>query len=86
VNEPAPTDAYFNNIIVHLLSLAASKPDTFAAMRRELTPAKEGGGRPMGAMAEIRTFDDQRVRNIRFDFFAWHIVMLDARLQCICIG
>jgi hypothetical protein len=34
VNEPAPTDAYFNNVIVHLLSLAASKPDTFAAMRR----------------------------------------------------
>jgi hypothetical protein len=34
VNEPAPTDAYFNNIIVHLLSLAASNLDTFAVMRR----------------------------------------------------
>jgi len=28
VNEPAPTDAYFNNIIVHLLSLAASNLDS----------------------------------------------------------
>ena len=44
VNESAPTDAYFNNIIVHLLSLATSKPDTFAAMRRGACP-HEGGGR-----------------------------------------
>lgn len=34
VNEPAPTDAYFKNIITHLLSLAASSPDTLATLRR----------------------------------------------------
>lgn len=36
VNEPAPTDAYFTNTLNHLLSLAASKPDVIARMRRYL--------------------------------------------------
>lgn len=34
VNEPAPTDAYFKNVLTHLLSLAAPKPDTLATLRR----------------------------------------------------
>ena len=34
VNEPAPTDAYFKDILTHLLSLAASRPDTLATLRR----------------------------------------------------
>ncbi len=34
VNEPAPTDAYFQNILTHLLALAALKPYTLATMRR----------------------------------------------------
>jgi hypothetical protein len=34
VNEPAPTEAYFNDILTHLLSLAASRPDTLATLRR----------------------------------------------------
>jgi hypothetical protein len=34
VNEPAPTDAYFKNVLTHLLSLAALKPDTLATLRR----------------------------------------------------
>ena len=33
-NEPAPTDAYFQNIIARLLSLAVGKPYTLATMRR----------------------------------------------------
>jgi hypothetical protein len=53
VNEPAPTDAYFSNIIVHLLSLAASKPDAFAAMRRGACP-REGGVRTMESLAKVR--------------------------------
>jgi len=32
--EPAPTEAYFQNILNRLLSLAAQKPDTLATMRR----------------------------------------------------
>jgi RNA-directed DNA polymerase len=35
-NEPAPTDAYFQNTLNHLLSLAAYKPDVVARMRRYL--------------------------------------------------
>lgn len=34
VNEPAPTDGYFKDILAHLLTLAAQKPDTLATMRR----------------------------------------------------
>jgi len=34
VNETAPTDAYFKNILIHLLSLSAQKPDTFATLRK----------------------------------------------------
>ncbi|MBA3814854.1 MAG: hypothetical protein H0X26_10335 [Alphaproteobacteria bacterium] len=34
VNEPAPTDAYFKNILTHLLSLAAQRLDTLATLRR----------------------------------------------------
>jgi len=34
VNEPAPTEVYFQNILAHLLSLAAHKPDTLVIMRR----------------------------------------------------
>jgi len=34
VNEAAPTDEYFKNILAYLLSRAALKPDIFATMRR----------------------------------------------------
>ena len=34
VNEPAPTDLYFKNILMHLLAKAALKPDTLATLRR----------------------------------------------------
>jgi len=34
VNEQAPTDAYFKNILTHLLSLVAQTPDTLATLRR----------------------------------------------------
>lgn len=34
VNEPAPTDDYFQGILSHLLSLAAQRPDMIATMRR----------------------------------------------------
>lgn len=34
VNEPAPKDAYFKNILTHLSSLAAHNPETLATMRR----------------------------------------------------
>ncbi len=34
VNEPAPTEEYMKNILSHLLSLAAVKPDRFVIMRR----------------------------------------------------
>lgn len=34
VNEPAPTEEYFRNILKHLLALAAHKPDTLATLRR----------------------------------------------------
>jgi hypothetical protein len=34
VNEAAPTDAYFNDTLTHLLSLAASRPDVLANLRR----------------------------------------------------
>lgn len=34
VNEAAPTDEYFKNILVCLLSRAALKPDILATMRR----------------------------------------------------
>ncbi len=34
VNEPAPTEVYFQNILTHLLALAANQPDTLVTMRR----------------------------------------------------
>ena len=34
VNEPAPTDAWFRNILAQLISLAAQKPDRVVTMRR----------------------------------------------------
>jgi RNA-directed DNA polymerase len=34
VNEPAPTEEYFRNILKHLLSKAAHRPDTLATLRR----------------------------------------------------
>ena len=34
VNEPAPTDGYFKNILENLLELSAQRPDSFAVLRR----------------------------------------------------
>ncbi len=34
VDEPAPTELYFQNIIARLLSLAVGNPDTLVTMRR----------------------------------------------------
>lgn len=50
VNEPAPTEVYFQNTLTHLLFLAAHNHDTLAAVRRS-----------MGALAETRIKDNRRV-------------------------
>lgn len=36
VNEPAPIDLYFKDILMHLLAKAAQKPDIFATMGRDV--------------------------------------------------
>ena len=56
VSEAAPTDAYFQSIIAHLLSLAAQKPDAFAAMRKYIGQWSRWLKLGMSSIKEFETY------------------------------